>query len=119
MALCGISLDLDQMASDEQGASSNASGGSVAEFGCPLLTRLGVTDCANISAAGVGSCLRNLPDLNALYYSRLVAAIETVAVIDGDYIRGKRRLNITHLDQFSEYYEFENHPSIVPLITKV
>ena len=83
-----------------------------------LLARLGVTDCANISAAGVGSCLRNLAHLNALYYSRLVAAIETVAVIDGDYIRGKRRLNITHLDQFSEYYEFENHPTIVPLITK-
>jgi len=118
MGLCGISLDSEQM-NEADSEDSCSSSRSSPRFGCPLLTRLSVTDCVNISAAGVGSCLRNLEHLNALYYGRLVAAIETVAIIDGDYIRGRRRLNITHLDQLSEYYDFEAHTSIVPLITKV
>jgi len=114
MGLCGISLDQPELMDDSASADETST-----SFGCPLLTRLGVTDCQHISHAGVGSCLRNLPRLEALYYGKLVAAIETVAIIDGDYIRGVKRLNITHLDQWSEYYEFEQHPTIVPMLTKV
>jgi len=106
LAICGISF------SPERGALSDSDG-------CLGLTKLGVRDCVNISQAGVGSCLRNLPNLSVLYYGKLVDAIETVLVIDGDYLKGKKQFNITHLDQFSEFYDLESHPIIVHLLVKV
>ena len=105
LALCGISFSPEH--------SLNASDG------CLKLRRLGVHDCAHITPAGVGSCLRNLPDLHTLTYGKLVDAIETVAMIDGDYLGGKKHFNITHIDQFNEFYDLESHPMVINLLIKV
>ena len=48
MGLCGISLDQPELMDDSASADETST-----SFGCPLLTRLGVTDCQHISHAGV------------------------------------------------------------------
>lgn len=87
--------------------------------GCFNLVKLGVHNCINVSPMGVGCILRNLTKLQFLYYDKLVDAIETVAKIDGDYITGKKTFGIAHLDQFSEYYDFEAHTDIVNIMRTV
>ena len=46
-------------------------------------------------------------------------AIETVVVIDGDYLRGSKKFLIRHLDQCNEYYDFVMHPLVIHLLLRV
>ncbi len=105
MALAGISISSE--VSCERGE------------GCFNLAKLGVHNCINITAMGVGCVLRNLNKLQYLYYDKLVDAIETVVKIDGDYVMGKKKFSIAHLDQFSEYYDFDAHADIVNIMIQV
>ena len=103
MALCGVSVC-----------------GKVGENdGCRKLSRIGVYNCINITLTGVGCILRNLESVVSLSYDKLADAVETVAKIDPDFILGKRTLKITHLDQFSEYYDFSAHADMVQIILRV
>ena len=87
--------------------------------GCFKITKLGLHNCVHITAAGVGSCLRNLPRLMSLFYDKLVESIEMVVTIDGDYFKGKKQFKIRHLDQFSEFYDFETHSQVINVLLKV
>lgn len=87
--------------------------------GCFKLTKLGLHNCVHITAAGVGSCLRNLPRLMYLSYDKLVESIEMVVTIDGDYLKGNKQFKIRNLDEFSEFYDFESHPYVVNILLRV
>jgi len=103
MALCGVSVC-----------------GKVGENdGCRKLSRIGVYNCINITLTGVGCILRNLESVVSLSYDKLADAVETVAKIDPDFILGKRTLKITHMDQFSEYYDFSSHADMLQIILRV
>lgn len=65
------------------------------------------------------SSFRNLPDLVILNYAKTLDAVENVARIDGDYLAGRRTFKITHLDQFSDFYEFDSHPEIMSILLRV
>lgn len=103
MALCGVSVN-----------------GAVGPGdGCFNLCRIGLHHCINITVTGVGCLLRNLPRLVILNYDKTLDAMETVAKIDGDYISGRKKFRITHLDQFSDFYEFDGHPEILTILLRV
>lgn len=103
LALCGICLNEELSNSD----------------GCFQLIRISVQNCDKITAKGVGCLLRNLPKLQYLYYDRLIDAVETVIKLDGDYLRGQKCLNIHHIDQFCDFYDFESHPEVIQAVAKV
>ena len=103
LALCGISYNNELSHQD----------------GCFQLVRISVQNCDKITAKGVGCLLRNLPKLQYLYYDRLIDAVETVIKLDGDYLRGSKCLNIHHIDQFCDFYDFESHPDIIQAVAKV
>ena len=67
----------------------------------------------------MGCILRNLESVVSLSYDKLADVVETVAKIDPDFIQGRRSLKITHLDQFSEYYDFSAHGDMVQIILRV
>ena len=102
LALCGIALN------NETGLN-----------GCFKLVKISVQNCDKITSRGVGCLLRNLPNLQYLYYDRLIDAVETVIKLDGDYLRGNKCLNIHHIDQFCDFYEFESHPDIIQAVAQV
>ena len=83
------------------------------------LPRIVVSNCINITLTGVGCILRNLESVVSLSYDKLADVVETVAKIDPDFIQGRRSLKITHLDQFSEYYDFSAHGDMVQIILRV
>ena len=87
--------------------------------GCFKLNKLGLHNCVHITAAGVGSCLRNLPRLMYLSYDKLVESIEMVITIDGDYLKSNKRFKIRNLDEFSEFYDFEAHPHVINILLRV
>ena len=103
LALCGISVGESLLPNE----------------GCFKLARISVLNCMNITMTGVASLLRNLPSLINLSYDKVADAIEIVAKMDGDFLGGRRVLNITHLDQFSDYYEFDTHPEIFAILLKI
>ena len=87
--------------------------------GCFKLNKLGLHNCVHITAAGVGSCLRNLPRLMYLSYDKLVESIEMVITIDGDYLKSNKTFKIRNLDEFSEFYDFEAHPHVINILLRV
>lgn len=87
--------------------------------GCFKLNKLGLHNCVHITAAGVGSCLRNLPRLMYLSYDKLVESIEMVITIDGDYLKSNKKFKIRNLDEFSEFYDFEAHPHVINILLRV
>ena len=110
LALCGIEIpshSIDSMPKLTEGD------------GCFKLNKLGLHNCGYITAAGVGSCLRNLPRLMYLSYDKLVESIEMVITIDGDYIKGNKQFKIRNLDEFSEFYDFESHPHVINTLLRV
>ena len=110
LALCGIEVPCQIVDS-----STKLNEGD----GCFKLTKLGLHNCVHITAAGVGSCLRNLPHLKYVSYDKLVESIEMVITIDGDYIKGKKQFMIKNLDEFSEFYDFESHPHVINTLLRV
>ena len=110
LALCGI--DVPCQTTD---ATTTLAEGD----GCFKLIKLGIHNCVHITAAGVGSCLRNLPRLKYVSYDKLVESIEMVIVIDGDYIKGKKQFMIKNLDEFSEFYNFESRPYVINTLLRV
>ena len=103
LALCGISVGESLLPNE----------------GCFKLAKISLLNCMNITMTGVASLLRNLPALISLSYDKVADAIEIVAKMDGDFLGGRRVLNITHLDQFSDYYEFDTHPEIFAILLKI
>ena len=102
MALCGMSIN-----------------GSVGPGdSCLGIRSLDIRNCMNIAPTGVSCVLRNLPKLALLNYGATLDAVETVVKIDGDYLLGKKKFLITHLDQFNDFYEFDSHPDILSIIIK-
>ena len=87
--------------------------------GCFKLNKLGLHNCVHITAAGVGSCLRNLPRLMYLSYDKLVESIDMVLTIDGDYLKSNKKFKIRNLDEFSEFYDFEAHPHVINILLRV
>ena len=104
LALCGIAFN------NEINTKSD---------GCFKLVKISVQNCDKITSRGVGCLLRNLPKLQYLYYDRLIDAVETVIKLDGDYLSGDKCLNIHHVDQFCDFYDFESHPDIIQAVAKV
>ena len=106
MALAGMSMN------DEVKRSTNGDG-------CFNLVKINVQNCAHITSKGVGCLLRNLSKIQYLYYDKLMDALETVIKINSDYLDGNERLNILHVDQFGDFYEFESHPGFVQALARV
>ena len=77
--------------------------------GCPKLRVLNIQDCMEVNPVGVASILRNLKDIQYLYYDKLVQALEIVLKLDMDYIEGNKHLKICHIDQYGEFYTLENN----------
>ena len=110
LAICGIELPSN---------SSDSVRLLKEEDGCFKLNKLGLHNCVHITAAGVGSCLRNLPRLMYLSYDKLVESIEMVITIDGDYLKSNKKFKIRNLDEFSEFYDFEAHPHVINILLRV
>ena len=110
LALCGIELTSSVVDSLPR---------LIKGDGCFKLTKLGLHNCVHITAAAVGSCLRNLPRLMYLSHDKLVESIEMVITIDGDYLEGNKQFRIKNLDQFSEFYDFESHPHVINILMRV
>ena len=110
LAICGI--ELPSNSSDSVRLLNEGDG-------CFKLNKLGLHNCVHITAAGVGSCLRNLPRLMYLSYDKLVESIEMVITIDGDYLKSNKRFKIRNLDEFSEFYDFEAHPHVINILLRV
>ena len=125
LALCGIevplqsSISVDCQTSQCHDRVTEPTARLAEGDGCFKLTKLGLHNCVHITAAGVGSCLRNLPRLRYVSYDKLVESIEMVITIDGDYIKGMKQFMIKNLDQFSEFYEFESHPHVINTLLRV
>ena len=77
--------------------------------GCPKLRVLNIQDCMEVNPVGVASILRNLKEIQYLYYDKLVQALEIVLKLDMDYIEGSKHLKICHIDQYGEFYNMENN----------
>ena len=86
--------------------------------GCPDLQQLGLINCFGVSVKGAACALRHLDKLTSLSFDKLADAVETLAKVDGDFLTGKRTLKVTHLDQFSEFYDFSAQPDAIPIIKK-
>lgn len=104
MALCGESLD-------ENGRDQGLSG-------CRHLRKLGILNCDRVTTMGVAGALRYLNELTSLVYDKMANAVELLAKVDLDYINGCKCLAITHVDQFSTFFDFENRPDTIPIILR-
>lgn len=104
LALAGLSFSASFGLDQDQG------------HGCFKLTKINVTNCVHISEKGVACLLRNLQHLQYLYYDKLMDALETVIKVDPKYLQGQQKFDIRHIDQFGDFYNFDNHPGFVQVV---
>ncbi|XP_059088890.1 uncharacterized protein LOC131884992 [Tigriopus californicus] len=102
MALCGESLG-------SEGTPMN---------GCRQLRKLGILNCDRVTTMGVAGVLRYLNDLTSLVYDKMANAVELLAKVDLDYINGSKSLAITHVDQFSTFFDFDKRPDTISIILR-
>ena len=90
------------------------------KHGCQKLRILNVQDCMEVTPVGVASILRNMENIQYLYYDKLVMSLEIVFKLDISYILGQKQLKIAHIDQYGEFYQLEtNGQEMAKAIAKV